>query len=222
MPRQATPILANLSPCVVCFHSLQCARTNLFTKKVCTTYLGNFQWFKRRRKILLSFSVDHLRSRLFLYVHSRSQFAKLMNHRLHWEESSSPSPTSMILSHINAFLKFPSMSFAGRLSCLGQKTSGSGFLKFRNQRNSGFGVFRNFTNPRTSCSGFFLILGIKESSLFPKTSKNWWISWYNQQRYLISSGLSDPAPKSTPSKKSRSGISWMGWNCPQGGSLHGQ
>jgi hypothetical protein len=29
-------------------------------------------------------------------------------------------------------------------------------------------------------------------------------------------GLSDPAPISAPSKKSRSGISWMGWNCPRG------
>jgi hypothetical protein len=29
-------------------------------------------------------------------------------------------------------------------------------------------------------------------------------------------GLSEPAPTSAPSKNSRSGISWMGWNCPQG------
>jgi hypothetical protein len=36
------------------------------------------------------------------------------------------------------------------------------------------------------------------------------ISWYKQQRYLISSGLTDAAPNSAPSKKSRSGISWMG------------
>jgi hypothetical protein len=35
----------------------------------------------------------------------------------------------------------------------------------------------------------------------------------------MSSGLSDPAPTSTPSKNSRSGISWMGWNCPPGVSL---
>jgi len=32
-------------------------------------------------------------------------------------------------------------------------------------------------------------------------------------------GLSDAAPTSAPSKKSRSGISWMGWNCPPGVSL---
>jgi hypothetical protein len=39
---------------------------------------------------------------------------------------------------------------------------------------------------------------------------------------LDSDGLSDPAPTSAPSKNSRSGISWMGWNCPLGVSLFGQ
>jgi hypothetical protein len=32
-------------------------------------------------------------------------------------------------------------------------------------------------------------------------------------------GLSDPAPTSAPSKKSRSAISWMGWNCPPRGQF---
>jgi hypothetical protein len=35
-------------------------------------------------------------------------------------------------------------------------------------------------------------------------------------------GLSDPAPTGAPSKKSCSGISWMGWNCPPVDSLLGQ
>jgi hypothetical protein len=39
---------------------------------------------------------------------------------------------------------------------------------------------------------------------------------------LDSDGLSDPAPTSATSKNSRSGISWMGWNCPLGVSLFGQ
>ncbi len=37
-----------------------------------------------------------------------------------------------------------------------------------------------------------------------------------------SHGLSDPALTSAPSKKSHSGISWMGWNCPPRGQLPGQ
>jgi hypothetical protein len=49
-----------------------------------------------------------------------------------------------------------------------------------------------------------------------------WVAanWMGQKLPQI--GLSDPAPTSAPSKKSHSGISWMGWNCPPGVSLPGQ
>ncbi len=58
------------------------------------------------------------------------------------------------------------------------------------------------------------------------------IRWYQNSMFMVNSsclcttlimvGLSDPAPTSAPSTKSRSGISWMGWNCPPGVSLLGQ
>jgi hypothetical protein len=44
----------------------------------------------------------------------------------------------------------------------------------------------------------------------------------NRQLTMGTMGLSDQAPTSAPSKKSRSGISWMGWTCPPGVSLFGQ
>jgi hypothetical protein len=44
----------------------------------------------------------------------------------------------------------------------------------------------------------------------------------NRQLTMGTMGLSDEAPTSAPSKKSRSGISWMGWTCPPGVSLFGQ
>ncbi len=42
------------------------------------------------------------------------------------------------------------------------------------------------------------------------------------QTSVVLMGFSDPAPTSAPSKKSRSGISLMGWNCPPGVSLPGR
>jgi hypothetical protein len=45
---------------------------------------------------------------------------------------------------------------------------------------------------------------------------------YCLQSSMLLVGLSDPAPTSAPSKKSRSGITWMGWTCPPGVSSFGQ
>jgi hypothetical protein len=47
--------------------------------------------------------------------------------------------------------------------------------------------------------------------LWVKTSLplRFWDKWK-----FVKLGLSEPAPTSAPSKKSRSGISWMGWSCP--------
>jgi hypothetical protein len=52
--------------------------------------------------------------------------------------------------------------------------------------------------------------------------ESYWPSWVLEAYRpcsLHSLGLSDRAPTSAPSKKSRSGIPWMGWNCPSRGQF---
>ncbi len=72
------------------------------------------------------------------------------------------------------------------------------------------------------------------SSCGPHSDELWWWSnmpvgflffWFRCRdnratvwvsAFLLRSQMSDPAPTIAPSQKSRSGISWMGWNWPQG------
>jgi hypothetical protein len=67
-------------------------------------------------------------------------------------------------------------------------------------------------------AAMYLMSSIYRASLVHKEL----VSRERQETKPVFLGLSDPALTSAPSEKSRSGISWMEWNCPPGVSLLGQ